>query len=202
MRSGCIFAVVFAIGGLLVFPFLAPIVLHGGDMVRVGAIAALPIVVVCGLTGLLFGLARSRQANERERKTLAMQPDSRPIAHPLNFAGPEEYVKSFEGTGFGVVFEDEGDTGYLYATNEDHTEIFDAVHLYNATDPRRLQPGEEAYIVWNPTLSKAGIFYHDRFQAIIDFANRRACCRTGFPPPHGVWRTPHDWDETMVAGLL
>lgn len=130
-----------------------------------------------------------------------MQEDNRPIAHRLNFAGPEAYMKSFEGSGFGVVFEDDGNTGYLYATDEGATEIFDAVHVYNASDPQRLLPGEEVYIVWSAVLQKAGIYYHNQFQAIIDFGNHRACCRTGFPPPGGVWHTSHDWDENLIVGL-
>ena len=130
-----------------------------------------------------------------------MQADTQPVAHRINFAGPEAYVKSFGGTGFGVVFEDDGDTGYLYATDEGQNEVFDALHLYNASDQERLRVGEEAYIVWSHSLCKAGIYYHDRFQAIIDFRNQRSCCRTSFPPPGGTWRSSHQWEETMAADL-
>ena len=129
--------------------------------------------------------------------------ESIPIAYPVNFTGPAPYMKAFEGSGFGVVFEDDGETGYLYATNEHLDEILDALHLYNAGDPGQVRPGDEIFIVWNPALQKAGIFYHHRFQAVIDFKGRRACCRTGFPSRvHKGWcRSSHKWDETLVQGL-
>ena len=125
------------------------------------------------------------------------------IAYPLNFTGPAPYMKAFEGSGFGVVFEDDGETGYFYATNERLDEILDALHLYNVGDPVQLKPGDEVFIVWNPALRKAGIFYHNQFQAIVDFKRRCACCRTGFPPRiHTGWcQSAHEWDESLVKGL-
>ena len=137
------------------------------------------------------------------RKLFNRQPqDDSPIGHPVNYEGPAPYGKSFTGTGFGVVFEDDGETGYLYATNESHDEIFDALHLYNVGDVKQVKPGDEVFIVWNPSLMKAGIFYHQQFQAIIDFKKQRACCRTGFPPPNKRWcKSSHEWDEMLVTGL-
>jgi hypothetical protein len=112
-------------------------------------------------------------------------------------------VKAFEGSGFGVVFEDDGETGYLYATNESLDEILNALHLYNAGDTGQVKPGDEVFIVWNPALQKAGMFYHDQFQAVIDFRKQRACCRMGFPPcTHKGWcQSSHEWNEALVKGL-
>jgi hypothetical protein len=112
----------------------------------------------------------------------------------------------FAGTEYGVMFEDDGDTGYLYAANEKFDRIFDALHLYNSSSPRHdeLRRGDQFFVVWNPVLQKAGIYYHDQFQAVIDFRNRLACCRTGFPAPmkgDDLWNTPHMWDEKMTHGL-
>ncbi len=129
-------------------------------------------------------------------------PDERPIAWPIRYEGTDVYEKAFPGTGFGVVFEDEGDTGYLYVTDEGSGRILDALHLYDQRDPHCLRKGDEIYFVWNPTLLKAGLFYHERFQAIVDFQNRMACCRTGFPPPSEWCRSRHDWKEDMTRGLL
>jgi hypothetical protein len=128
-------------------------------------------------------------------------PEDTPVAHPIRFTGPAPYQRPFEGTGFGVVFEDDGETGYLYATNEGMDQILDALHLYNAGDTARLKPGEEAFIVWSPSSQKAGIFYHDAFQAVIDFRNKRACCRAGFPPPSQWCTSSHEWDSSLVKGL-
>lgn len=124
------------------------------------------------------------------------------ISYPVNFKGPSTYAKSFQGSGFGVVFEDDGGTGYLYATNEKTDKILDALHLYNERNRDGPRQGNRVFIVWNAKLEKAGLFYHNRFQAIIDFKNRSSCCRTGFPPKAGTWcKTSHEWREDMANGL-
>ena len=54
---------------------------------------------------------------------------SEKVAHPINFNGKGVYGLENELFDFGVIFEDDGETGYFYATNKDHTEVFDALHL-------------------------------------------------------------------------
>ena len=61
MKTGCLFAVVFAVAGLLIFPFLAPFLFRGANMVRVGQAAAPPIGIICGIAGYLFGLNRHKK---------------------------------------------------------------------------------------------------------------------------------------------
>ncbi|HLU67180.1 MAG TPA: DUF2251 domain-containing protein, partial [Kofleriaceae bacterium] len=120
----------------------------------------------------------------------------------IRFSGPDAYPVPLPGSGFGVVFEDDGETGYLYVTNEGATEIFDALHLYDRGGPGQVVAGEELDVVWNPALERAGLHYHGAFQAVIDFANRRAMCRTGFPPADSRWcRGTHAWDDDLLVGL-
>jgi len=112
------------------------------------------------------------------------------------------YPVPFAGSGFAVVFEDDGETGYLYATNEDANEIFDALHLYNHGRPGQLEAGDELVVVWNGALKRGGVHYHGAFQAVVDFAKQRAMCRNGFPPADARWcRGTHDWDEALLVGL-
>ena len=99
------------------------------------------------------------------------------------------------------MFEDDGNTGYFYATTEKFERIFDALHLYNYGNPSQPSAEDKIIIVWNSQLRKAGLFYHNKFQAVIDFKNKTACCRSGFPPPFGEWQTLHSWEEKMTAGL-
>jgi hypothetical protein len=73
--------------------------------------------------------------------------DNRPIDHPVNFTGSAPYTRSFKGSGFGVIFEDDGETGYFYATDERNSEILDALHLYDVGEPRQSRPEEEVFIV-------------------------------------------------------
>ena len=124
-----------------------------------------------------------------------------PIAYPARYTGPGVHQKAFSGSGFGVVFEDDERTGYFYATTEDF-KILDALHLYNRGAPSSPRIGDTVYFVWHPTLVKAGIFYRDTLHAIVDFKNRVACCRSGFPPKTGSWCTSsHEWDDSLVDGL-
>jgi hypothetical protein len=111
-------------------------------------------------------------------------------------------MKSFTGSGFGVVFEDGGEVGYFYATNESIDEVLDALHLYNTGSKEQVKPGDKVLIVWNPNQQKAGIFYYGRLQAVVDFKNRQACCRTESPPADGRWcRSSHDWNDVLLEGL-
>lgn len=130
-----------------------------------------------------------------------MSTDVRPIAYLVNYDGPEAYQKSFEGSGYGVVFEDDGETGYLYATNEDFTEILDALHLFDRKAVAESVPGDETFIVWNPRILKAGFFFGDRFQAVVDFKNQLACCRDGSPPPSAWCKGSHEWNPALTRGL-
>ena len=127
--------------------------------------------------------------------------DERTTAWPIRYEGENVYQKSFPGTGFGVVFEDDGATGCFYATDETW-KILDALHLYNLGDATMPRKGDEIHFVWNQQQLKAGIFYNNRFQAIVDFRNRRACCRTGFPPPSEWCKSEHGWVGELEDGLL
>jgi hypothetical protein len=152
---------------------------------------------VCFLVAL--NLACAVNAGEETRKESQLEG---PIAFPILFDGAGPYMKAFEGSGYGVVFEDDGETGYFYATDEAHESILDALQLYDYGDAIQLQPGDEIYIVWHPELEKAGIFFGERFHAVFDFRNKKACCRTDLPPATPGWVTgSHDWDPSMIAGL-
>ncbi len=125
-----------------------------------------------------------------------------PTAWPLRFTGAGVHAMPLRGTGFGVVFEDDGTTGYLYATNERGDAILDALHLYDHGTAGQLRAGEEAFLVWSATSRKLGFFYRERFQAVFDFANRRAACRSGFPAPDARWcKGSHQWDDDAASGL-
>jgi hypothetical protein len=112
-------------------------------------------------------------------------------AFPITFNGKGAYSKSFDGAA-GVVLEDDGETGYLYATSGDHSEIWDALHLYDRNDPHALRPDDEVFVVWNAARRRAGIYYREEFHGVYDFRARRGACRTGFPPRRadGKWS---DW---------
>lgn len=104
-----------------------------------------------------------------------------------------------EDNRFGVVFEDDGDTGYLYGLDVARHEepIIDALHVYDVSDADR---GRQAAVVieWNPDLTGAVLYVDAAAQAVFDFANSRACCRSGFPPAGTRFAGSHDWDDSVV----
>ena len=103
---------------------------------------------------------------------------------------------------YGVVFEDDGETGYLYATNASHSHVHDAISLYKASDRPSLD--SEMFIVWNGGSKKAGLFYEDRFEAVVDFEGQRACSRSGLSsvkPEGASWNPDHRWIEGIDEDL-
>ena len=124
------------------------------------------------------------------------------FAVPINYVGKGAWTMPLKGTGFGVVFEDSGETGYFYATTENFQNVYDTLHLYDTKEGDVLTSADEIFIVWSPTLLKAAMYYHEKFQAVIDFKNQKACCRTGFPTPKEDWcKSSHEWDDSLVKGL-
>jgi len=104
-----------------------------------------------------------------------------------------------DGSRFGVVFEDDGDTGYLYGLDQTQHEmpIVDAMQIYDVSEWSR---GREVTlkIVWNTDHSRATLFVNDAPQAVFDFARSQACCRSGFPPAIQTgWCVGHDWDDAL-----
>src|SRR5437667_12390509 len=81
-------------------------------------------------------------------------------------------------------------------------DVVHALYWYNSGATTEPKVGETVFFVWQPVLQKVGIFYADTFHAVIDFRNRKACCRSGFPPNSGSWCTSsHEWDDRLAEGL-
>src|SRR5690348_15659417 len=99
-----------------------------------------------------------------------------------------------------LVFEDDGETGYLYVLDldrSDHEEqpIIDALLIYTVGDERGDR--HEVEILWNEARHTAILFVDDIAQALVDFAEPRFMCRTGFPEPAPEAPvTTHEWDES------
>lgn len=124
------------------------------------------------------------------------------IANAIEFAGEGVYRIALPELAYGLVFEDNGETGYLYVTDPEFEKIHDAVHVYDRSDAHGLKSGQEAYIVWSSDLKRAGLYYGGVFQAGVDFKNQRAVSRTGFPAiSSGSWSSDHSWRDEVVQGL-
>jgi len=122
---------------------------------------------------------------------------------PIVFHGHGSYKKFFKRSGYGIVFEDDGLEGYVYATNEDGTKVLDGLKLYDRGGAEQISEGDLMKILWHPELKKVGVMYHEKIQAIFDFAKKESCCRTGFPFPNAYWceSKHHLWDDSALSGF-
>jgi hypothetical protein len=98
---------------------------------------------------------------------------------------------------FGIVFEDDGETGYLYGldfSNQDNA-IVDALHIYNVQQVSDRHKPSQIQLVWSNDGLKAALLINGYPHAIFDFVAKRGYCRTGFPPPPytGFSKEGHAW---------
>ena len=107
---------------------------------------------------------------------------------------------------FSVVFEDDGDTGYVYALAplaSGELELLDALHVYNAEEDLR---GKDIRVelAWSAHSARAGLRVNASLWALFDFTEQCGWSRSNFPPPAGKWRMGEErpaWDDTLVKRL-
>ena len=114
------------------------------------------------------------------------------------------YASDSPTSSYSGVFEDDGRTGYLYAYDRaapQEARILDACHIYNVTNVVDRDRPSEVEIIWTADGLKAALLINGFAHAVVDFAARRAYCRTNFPPPGGPWRaeTRAPWDDSLLA---
>ena len=98
---------------------------------------------------------------------------------------PEVLQSFFEHVPYGVVFEDDGDTGYFYATSKDG--ILDALHIYNVEDVSDKHIPNHVLILWDDACTLAALCINDYIHAVYDFVAQAGYCRNGFPETGGEW---------------
>lgn len=104
------------------------------------------------------------------------------------------------GGRFGVVFEDDGDTGYFYALDfsAGDNPIQEAVAIYNAAQVTDRGKPSRLAIAWSRDGLAAGLWINDHPHAVFDFARQRGYSRTNFPPP-GKWKSyDFAWDDAAL----
>lgn len=89
-----------------------------------------------------------------------------------------------------VVFEDNGETGYLYAIwrkSGEGLKILDAVNTYDVARVTDKNIPSEVRIFWNEEFDRVALVINGYCHAIIDFKNKMGFCRTGFPRASQTW---------------
>lgn len=104
-------------------------------------------------------------------------------------------------TPYGVVFEDDGETGYLYGLDlsQDGQKIVDALQIYNVKSVVDRYKPSRIRIIWSGDGVKSALYVNDVAHAVFDFNARRGWCRSGFPQPKGDWSAVgHEWDDRVM----
>jgi hypothetical protein len=112
------------------------------------------------------------------------------------------------GGQYSALFEDDGETGYLYAIDLNRTDnvILDAVQIYNVAKVRDRDRPSTLSIEWSNDGLKCALLINSYPHAAFDFASKRGFCRTNFPnfpePAVDAWTSSdHSWSDDAVAWL-
>ena len=119
------------------------------------------------------------------------------------YVGDPLTLRSRAPTGpFGVVFEDDGETGYLYGIDSRAEDsILDSLCVYNAAQVKDRELPSLLEIRWSGDGSRAVLFLNGYAHAGFDFALRRGYCRTNYPPSSDWSSAGHAWNDDVLAGL-
>jgi hypothetical protein len=103
-----------------------------------------------------------------------------------------------EGSPLQVVFEDDGDTGYLYVLDharDPEQPIVDALHIYDAETERDGEP-LTLEVLWHLGQRAAVLLLDGVAVAFADYDEPRFMCRSGYPPPApDAPVESHAWDQ-------
>lgn len=99
-----------------------------------------------------------------------------------------------------AVFEDDGQTGYLYAYDLRIKEqpILDSIHIYNVHNEER-EKLHLFQIVWSADGLKVALFINCYPHAVFDFEAKRGYCRSNFafPTPEFA-KHSHEWTDECL----
>jgi hypothetical protein len=103
-------------------------------------------------------------------------------------------------TGFAVIFEDDGETGYLYGLDLENKKqpVLDSLHIYNVQDILDPNVSVKLEIRWSEDGLKSGLAINGFVHAVFDFEARKAYCRNNYPPPDRRFTKSHKWSDEAL----
>ena len=158
--------------------------------------------------GILSFLLSSSGEEPKDNQTPVAAPSTPKLkgsigAERIFKVGTKEVLDSkSRKSNFAVVFEDDGDTGYLYAldTTRKDEPILDAVSIYDVKNVTDRDEPSKFVLVWSPDGLKAALFINDYPHAVFDFAAKRGYCRRNFPDPDKNWtKYSHEWNDSALG---
>ncbi len=126
------------------------------------------------------------------------------MEHEFDVGTPATFESHAPTGPFGVGFEDDGETGYVYGVKRRllrAPEVLDALHLYNVAAVRDRDRPHRLEVRWSRDGMRAAVLLNGYVHAAFAFAEQRAACMTAFPPPSSWCRSSHEWDPTLVEFL-
>ena len=132
--------------------------------------------------------------------------------------GKDLFIESFSPENrYGVVFEDDGETTYLYAVEKDQDNglrILDALHIHEAGEREDRQDADDPplgpksdlasrptdlKIIWSRDWLKCALVLDGFVHALFDFENQGGYNINEFPPPNEFWT---HGDRKLTAELI
>ncbi|MBS1934220.1 MAG: DUF2251 domain-containing protein [Bacteroidetes bacterium] len=106
--------------------------------------------------------------------------------------GEDLFIESFSPENrYGTVFEDDGETAYFYAVEQDEEgkgqRILDALHIYETTKTKKKRNVSELMIVWSKDWLKCALIIDSACHAIFDFEKQGGYNINEFPLPNSFW---------------
>jgi hypothetical protein len=88
---------------------------------------------------------------------------------PSNTSASEFVTEAAGPPGVFGVFEDDGETGYLYLYEPGGKEVFQHLHIYDRT-PNLPVREPDVRVIWSEDLSKVGVLIWGKMRGIINIA--------------------------------
>jgi len=107
-------------------------------------------------------------------------------------AGEDTFIECIpDETNYGVVFEDDTDTGYFYAIEVDKStgkmNILDALHIYSVEEMPEAQRKGTIRMIWSKDWQRCALVINNYCHAVFDFENQGGYNRNEFPEPNAIW---------------
>ena len=102
---------------------------------------------------------------------------------------------------YSVVFEDDGETGYLYGVGyiDNQMQILDALQIYNVSQITDRDVVSLFQIFWSHDGLKAVLLINYYAHAVFDFSESRGYCRGNFPPANPNFsKHSHEWNDEVL----